>query len=537
MTPPAVAEGSGGGSSSARAPDSAAQPEVTLRQWIAVFGGIAGSFVAVLNIQITSASLREIQGAMSATLTEASWITTAYVASALVVMPLTGWLVRVFSARTYTLWNMVFFMISLVACALAWDLPVMIAVRFISGFFGGALIPMSMYILLVTLPVGKRPAAFMIWGLAIAMAPSIGPVLGGWLTEEISWTLVFYVQLIPSAMVLMALFYCLEGAPRQLALLRQVNWLSIVFMAVGLLLLITVLEEGNRHDWFESDTITQLAVISAVLLVVFMLIQFFHRDPYINLRLYARRDFFLCCFVVGAFGAGVFGAQYIVSLYLLQVPQYSAGQVGTVLMWVGLPQLISGLIVLWLMPRVDNRMLMAFGCSLVAFSCFLNVSMSFDTGYGEFLVINVIRGFAQPFIMVVASVVATSAMEAVNQGSASALINLTRDLAGAITIASLKTGIVRRTDYHVDHVSEHVSVADPETASRLDQLTQHFSNYGADLQRAQDQAVAALNALVEREALIMAYNDMFYAIGIVFVLATIACFLIRRPPKRSPSPA
>ena len=533
MTPPAVADGAGGDSRPERAPESAVQPEVTLRQWIAVFGAIAGSFVAVVNFQVTSASLREIQGALSATLTEASWITTAYVASSLVVMPLTGWFVRVFSARTYTLWNMVLFMVSLVACALAWDLQVMIAFRFISGFFGGALIPMSMYIVLVTLPVGRRPVAFMVWGLAIAMAPSIGPVVGGWLTEEVSWTMVFYVQLLPSAMVLIALFYCLEGAPRQLGLLRQVNWLSIIFMTVGLLLLITVLEEGNRHDWFESDTITQLAVISAVMLVVFMVIQFFHRDPYVNLRLYARRDFFLCCIVVGAFGAGVFGAQYIVSLYLLQVPQYSAGQVGTVLMWVGLPQFISGLIVLWLLPRVDNRMMMAFGCSMFALSCFFNVSMSFDTGYWEFMVVNVLRGFGQPFIMVVASVVATSAMETVNQGSASALINVTRDLAGAITIASLKTGLVRRTDYHVDHVSEHVSIADPETASRLDQLTQHFSNYGADLQRAQDQAVAALNVLVERESLIMAYNDMFYALGIVFALATIACFLIRRPPKRA----
>lgn len=532
MTPPAAADGTEGDSRPVRASDSASEPEVTLRQWITVFGAIAGSFVAVLNIQITNASLREIQGALSATLTEASWITTAYVASSLVIMPLTGWFVRVFSVRTYVVWNLVLFMISVVGCALAWNLEAMITMRFISGFFGGALIPMSMYIVLITLPATKQPVAFMLWGIAIALAPTIGPVIGGWLTEAVSWTLVFYVQLIPSSIVLLALFFSLDSSPRQFGLLRQVNWLSILFMAAGMLLLITVLEEGNRNDWFESDTIFRLAVITAVLLIAFLVIQLFHRDPYINLRLLSRRNFLLCCIISATFGVGVFGAGFTVSLYLIQVPQYTAGQVGAVLMWVGIPQFISGILVLWLLPRVDNRILMAFGCLLFASSCFLNSSMSFDTGYSEFLVVNVLRGFGQPFIILVASVMATTGIEPLNRGSASALFNITRDLAGAITIALLKTGIVRRTDYHVDHVSEHVSVADPETASRLDQLTQHFLNYTGDIEIAQDQAVAALNALVERESLILAYNDMFFAIGVVFALTTVACLLVRRPSKR-----
>ena len=533
MIPVDVTEGVTEGQAEKSTPGSARDTTVSVRQWIAVFGAISGSFVAVLNIQITNASIREIQGALSATLTEASWITTAYVASSLVIMPLTGWFVRVFSVRTYTLANMALFMLSVVACALAWSLESMIAMRFISGFFGGALIPMSMYIILITLPAVKRPIAFMFWGIAIAVAPSLGPVLGGWLTEEISWKLVFYVQLIPSTGVFMTLFYCLDSSPRHLRLLKQVNWVSIAFMAIGLLLLITVLEEGNRHDWFESVMITRLAVMSAVLLVLFLLIQFFHKDPYINLRLYGRRDFFLCCIVVGAFGVGVFGAQFSLALYLIQIPQYTAGQVGTVLMWIGFPQFVSGLLVLWLIPRVDARLLLGFGCGLFSLSCFLNIGMSYDTGYSELIFVNVIRGFSQPFIMVVAASVATSVIEPANQGSASALINVTRDLAGAIAIASLKTGMVRRTDFHIDHVSEHITPNDPETSSRLDQLRQHFFEFGGDIELAHEQAILALNSLMEREALIMAYNDMFFGIGVVFVIATVACAFLRRPPKRS----
>ena len=173
MTQIDVTEGSGDGQVDRLTWISTRDTTVSIRQWIAVFGAISGSFVAVLNIQITNASIREIQGALSATLTEASWITTAYVASSLVIMPLTGWFVRVFSVRTYTLANMALFMLSVVGCALAWRLEAMIAMRFISGFFGGALIPMSMYIILITLPAEKRSIAFMSWGIAIAIAPPI----------------------------------------------------------------------------------------------------------------------------------------------------------------------------------------------------------------------------------------------------------------------------------------------------------------------------------------------------------------------------
>ena len=200
-------------------------------------------------------------------------------------------------------------------------------------------------------------------------------------------------------------------------------------------------------------------------------------------------------------------------------------------MWIGIPQLVVAPLVLWLMPRVDHRILIGIGCALFGTSCFLNVDMSFDTGYWELMFVNVVRACGQPFIMVVIPSLATAAIERAPHGSAAALLNISRDVGGAIGIASLETGIVRRSDFHADHLSEHVSTFDPETTARLDQLTQHFLDYSGDIQIAQDQAVAALNTLVERDSLVMAYNDMFFAIGIVFVLATVAYFFLRSPNK------
>ena len=531
MTTDTAGIGTGG----ARAPQASstedAEDDVSLRQWIAVAGAIVGSFCAILNIQITNTSLREIQAALSATLTEASWITTAYLAAAIVVMPLTAWLTRVFSIRTYATVNVAMFMISLVACALAWDLKVMIALRFISGLFGGGLIPMAFTVILVTLPASKRPIAFMFWAMLTVQAPTIGPALGGWLTDTYSWQLIFYVQLVPSFFVICCLLYGLDRTPRQLHLLRQIQWFSILFMAAGLFLFITVLEEGNRHDWFGSNFITRLAMFSAAFLLIFVFVQFYKKEPYINLRLYARRDFSISCFIFFAFGIGVYGTMFIIALYLIQVPQYTATQVSTVIMWIGIPQLVVAPLVLWLMPRVDHRVLIGIGCMLFSASCFLNVDMSFDTGYWELMFVNVVRACGQPFIMVVIPLLATASIERAHHGSAAALINASRDLGGAIGIASLKTGIVRRSDFHADHVSEHVSTFDPETTVRLDQLTQHFLDYSGDIQIAQDQAVATLSTLVERDSLVMAYNDMFFAIGCIFVLATIACIFLRLPPK------
>ncbi len=476
--------------------------------------------------------MREIQTALSANLTEASWITTAYLASAIVIMPLTAWFTRVFSLRTYATANTVGFMVSLVACALAWDLNAMIALRFLAGLFGGSLIPMAFSVILATLPGSKRPVAFVWWSVLTVQAPTVGPALGGWLTDTFSWELIFYVQMIPAGIGFACLHYGLEKSPRSLGLLRQIQWFSIAFMAVGLFLFIMVLEEGNRHDWFTSDYITRLSMISGFCLIVFVAIQLLRKGPYINLRLYGRRNFGICCLLYFGFGIGVFGTAFIIALYLIQVPQYTATQVSTVIMWIGIPQIVAAPLVLWLLPRVDARLLMGIGCLLFSVSCFLNVNMSFDTGYWELMFVNIVRAVGQPFLMVVVPIFATSLMEASNHGSASAILNMTRDIGGAVGIACLSTGISRRSDFHVDHVSEHVSTYDAETNARLDQLTQHFFAYSGDLQLAQDQAVAALNSLVNRDATIMAYNDMFFAIGAIFAIGLIACIFLRRAPAQ-----
>src|SRR5262249_25066775 len=269
-----------------------AVPETpSLKCWIAVLGSLLGAFMAVLDIQITNSSLKDIQGALGASTDEGSWISTSYLVAEIVVIPLTAWLSKVFSIRRYLFVNAVLFLIFSCLCALSWNLNSMIFFRACQGFTGGVLIPMAFTIILTTLPHSKQTLGLALFSITATFAPAIGPTIGGWLTETYSWHLVFYINLIPGVILLAAVWYAVAPQPLFLWMLKGGDWLGILTMAVGLGTLTTFLEEGNRKDWFGSSLITRLAIISFISLILFVIIELIRKKPFINLRLLLRRNF------------------------------------------------------------------------------------------------------------------------------------------------------------------------------------------------------------------------------------------------------
>src|SRR5438874_166347 len=229
-----------------------AAPAISAKTWIAVIGATLGAFMAVLNIQIVNASLADIQGAIGAGVDEGGWISTSYLIAEIVVIPLSGWLAQVFSVRIYLLTNAVLFLLLSIACALAQNLPQMIALRAAQGFTGGVLIPMAFTLIITLLPKAKQPIGLALFALSATFAPAIGPTIGGYLTENFGWQFIFYVNLVPGAVMIGMLWFSLEAGPMQLSLLAEGDWPGIVTMAIGLSALQTVLEEGNTADWFGS---------------------------------------------------------------------------------------------------------------------------------------------------------------------------------------------------------------------------------------------------------------------------------------------
>jgi DHA2 family multidrug resistance protein len=510
-------------------PASAAATTVSAKTWLAIFGATLGAFMAVLNIQIVNASLADIQGAIGAGIDDGGWISTSYLIAEIVVIPLSGWLAQVFSIRVYLLTNAILFLAFSAACALAQDLPQMIALRAVQGFTGGVLIPMAFTLIITLLPKAKQPVGLALFAISATFAPAIGPTIGGYLTENWGWQYIFYVNLVPGLLMIGMLWFSLESKPMQLALLRQGDWPGVVTMAIGLGALQTVLEEGNKDDWFGSTFIVRLSVIAAVALALFFRVELTSQKPLLNLRLLARRNFGFGVLANFLMGVALYGSVFILPQYLARIQGYNSEQIGMVLAWTGLPQLVLIPLVPRLMKRFDARLVIGVGFVLFAASNFMNIFMTPDYGSDQLFWPNVVRAVGQALAFAPLSAVSTAGIEMENAGSASALFNMMRNLGGAIGIAMLQTFLTKREQYHSNVLGQSVTLFEQATRTRIDQLTQYFLNHGiTDRTEASREALVAIGHVVQKQAFILAFSDTFYLLGAALIVGLMAVVLLKK---------
>lgn len=494
---------------------------VSLRTWIAVAAGLLGAFMAVLDIQITNSSLRDILGTLSATQEEGSWISTAYLCAEIVVIPMTALFTRAFGQRRYLMGTTALFLVFSTLCGSAWSLDSMIVFRMLQGFTGGALIPMAMTLVLTRLPPSKRAAGMAMFGLTATLAPAMGPTLGGYLTELYGWPWIFYINFVPGILLIGGMWWGLDKEPQNLQVLFKADWLGIAFMATGLASLTIFLEEGNTKDWFDSSFIITFAALALVGVLGWIVIGFSRPDPFVNLRLYGTRNFMVATVLSSVVGMGLYGSSYLLPLFLGQIAGYSPMQIGEVIAWMGLPQLFVMPFVAKLSQKVDNRLLCMFGLTLFGVSCVMNGFMDATTGYDQLMLTQIIRAIGQPFVMLTMSNFAMNGVAPRDMGSASSLFNMTRNLGGSVGIALLATTLTNREHFHSARLGEAVSMAAPATQTRIDQLTQGFMGAGMDPATAANQAIAAIDRIVRRESFVMAYNDAFLIVGVVLLAACI----------------
>ena len=508
----------------------AAAPTISAKTWVAVIGATLGAFMAVLNIQIVNASLADIQGAIGAGIDDGGWISTSYLIAEIIVIPLSGWLAQVFSIRIYLLTNAVLFLLLSMACAFAQDLPQMIVLRAVQGFTGGVLIPMAFTLIITLLPKAKQPIGLALFALSATFAPAIGPTIGGYLTENLGWQFIFYVNLVPGAIMIGMLYFSLDAKPMKLSLLREGDWSGIITMAIGLAALQTVLEEGNKDDWFGSPFIVKLSIIAAVALTAFLWIELTAKKPVLNLRLLFRRNFGFGILANFLLGIALYGSVYILPVYLSRIQGYNAEQIGMVLAWTGLPQLLLIPMVPRLMKRFDPRLIIGVGFALFAASNFMNIFMTNDYATDQLFWPNIVRALGQALVMAPLSAVATAGIEAENAGSASGLFNMMRNLGGAVGIALLQTLLTKREQYHSNVLMQSVSMLEQATRTRIEQLTQYFMNHGViDQAEASHRAVIAIGHIVQKQAFILAFSDTFYLLGAALLVALMAALLLRKP--------
>jgi DHA2 family multidrug resistance protein len=502
---------------------------VPLKTWIAVGGSLIGAFMAVLNIQITNASLPYIEGGIGTGGINGAWVITAYLIGEIVVIPMTDFLSRVFSLRRYLIVNTVLFLLLSAACGQAHSLPEMIVLRGLQGFTGGVLIPLAFTIIVSMLPRSKQPMGLAAFAITATFAPSIGPTIGGWLTDNYGWPSIFYIDLVPGSVMLAALIYGLPRSPTRFGLLRHGDWLGIALMAIGLASLQTVLDEGNVYDWFGSPFIVQLSLISALSLTAFLIVELTTAQPLVRLRLLARRNFGFGTLGNFLLGFALYGSAYLLPQYLSVSLGFDSEQVGEVMAWTGLPQLLIIPFVPLMMQKIDARLLVGLGLAIFAASCFMNLRLDANYGAPQLLMPNVVRAIGQALVLTPLSALAMAGITAEEAGNASGLFNMLRNLGGAIGTAVLETFFTKREQYHSFMINARVSDFQEATRERLSEMQRFFMAHGiADPATAMHQAVIAVGGIIRGQATLMGYADCFGLLGAVLAIAALTVAMLKK---------
>jgi DHA2 family multidrug resistance protein len=498
----------------------------TVRDWLAVSGGIFGAFMAILDIQITNASLADIGGAIGATAADQSWISTGYLMAEIVVIPLTGWLASVFGLRRYLAVNSALFVLSSIGCAASGSLTQMILFRAGQGFTGGVLIPTALSIVRTRLPAERQSIGIALFGLVATLAPALGPTVGGWLTENFSWHYIFYLNIGPGIIAIALQLYALNHTEMRLSELRRGDGLGIASMAVGLSSLVFVLEEGRSLDWFGSTEIIGASITAGLGIVVFIIAELTGDRPFINLRLLASRSVGGSGLLLAVFGATAFGSLYLIPTYLALIPRYNAQQIGEVAMWAGLPQLVVLPLLPLLMRKVDLRLMVAAGLVLFAVSCFINVDLTHDTAAPQLILPQILRAFGQPLVTIPLTQLSIVGLSPRDTADASGLTNVLRNLGASIGTAMLSTTVQVREQFHFSVIADHLTQNDLRLHERLGTLTAVFGGAG---HTATMRGLSTIANQVRTEAYVLAYADSFWLLGVLIIASMAAVLLLKKP--------
>lgn len=510
---------------------------VSLRAWVAVLGGTAGCFMAGMNVHVTNASLPDIRGSLSADFEQGSWITTSYLVAEIIIIPLTGWLVSVFSMRRVLMVGTGGFVIFSIICSAAPDINSMILARALQGAFGGVLIPLSFQIIITELPPSKHPFGMALFAVANNVAQAAGPSLGGWLTDAYNWRWIFYLQVPPGLILLAAIGWATPRTPAALDRLRKGDWGGITAMALGLSALQIMLEEGERHDWFSSNLIIYAAFIAITGLAAFIIIELRSKTPFINLRLLGRYNFGLASLMQFTFGAVVFGVVFLVPNYFAETQGYDAEQIGLTMIPYGLIQFVLSFAAPKLMRWSSVRTILILGFVIMAAGCLMNIHLDSDSAANVIVPSLVVRGAGQAFIVVALGVMAVQGLEKSELGSASSLFSTVRNVGGAIGIALAGQLVVEREKFHdliINEAANPFSIAYREQMLQLvrtfsgQQLDRHTALYSAAASPYREQALATVHKLIQHEALLMAYSDAFLVAGLCMLACAAGGVLLRK---------
>ncbi len=508
------------------APQAPAADHIDPKRMIAFFAMVFGMFMSILDIQIVSASLAEIQAGLSAGSDEVAWVQTAYLIAEVVMIPLSGTLARIVSTRILFSVSAAGFTLASMLAATATNIDQMIIYRALQGFIGGGMIPSVFAAAFTIFPPSKRSVVSPMIGLVATLAPTIGPTIGGYLSHAFSWHWLFLINVIPGIIVTVVTWNLIDFDKPEWHLFRKFDWWGLISMAVFLGALEYVLEEGNANDWFNDEAIRYCAVASAIGGIVFFYRAFKVEFPVVDLRAFTNRNFAFGSLFSFVMGIGLYGLTYLYPLYLGRIRGYDSLMIGETMFVSGLAMFFTAPIAGRLSVKMDPRVMMMIGFASFASGTWIMSSMTADWDFYELLVPQILRGFGLMLCMVPINNVALGTLSPAKIRGASGVFNLTRNLGGAVGLAAINTVLTQREQEHYARLAEHVQWGNPEAVETMRNIAGNYSSYGLDGTAI---AIRKISGMVTQQAMIMSFIDVFLILTALFSTLIVLAFLIKKP--------
>ncbi len=517
--------------------------------WIYLFIGFGamafGQFMAMLDIQIVASSLPQIQAGISASADEVSWVQTAYLIPEVVMIPLSGYLSRLWGTQKLFMASCAGFTIMSVLTGLSSNIDQMIVTRALQGFIGGAMIPTVFAIAFTAFPVEKRLTAGTIMGLIVSLAPMIGPTLGGHLTDLLSWRWLFFINVIPGIIVISLVGRFGDFDKGDPSLAKGFDWPGLILMATFLISLQYVLEEGTSKDWMADDRILWLTVLAVLSGAAFIWRQLSYHQPIVQLKAFGDRNFSVGIVINFTNGAVLFGGTFLIPLFLGRIEQFTPAQVGTTMLVSGLVTFIIAPVASRVVRQVDGRIAIVFGLCLSAFGIWSGHGLTKTWGFWDFAWLQGLRAFGVMIAMIGGQMTAMSTLPPQLAKSASGILNLARNTGGAVGLALLSTNLTQQTASHRLDLASAVSLSNVRAQAMLQGLTERMAAMG--VANPAGAARKAFDFMLSEQAQVLAFGDGFALLTVTCLCAAVVSLLARpgpamgmgvpAPGKPSPNPA
>ncbi|MCK1638394.1 DHA2 family efflux MFS transporter permease subunit [Bradyrhizobium sp. 157] len=502
-----------------------ASERIPPRRMFAFLIMVFGMFMSILDIQVVSASLAEIQAGLSASSSEVSWVQTSYLIAEVIAIPLSGFLSRALGTRLLFAISAAGFTIASFFCGFASTIEQMIIWRAIQGFLGAGMIPTVFASAYTVFPRSKFHIVGPIIGLVATLAPTIGPTVGGYITGMMSWHWLFFINIVPGIGITVGVLALVDFDKPDLALLEHFDWWGLLFMASFLGTLEYVLEEGPQSQWLEDTSVAICAAICTVSAIAFFWRVLSVKEPIVDIRTFSDRNFAIGCLISFCVGIGLYGLTYLYPRYLAEVRGYSALMIGETMFISGLAMFLTAPIVGRLMVKYDVRYLIAIGLVLFALGSYQMTWITKDYDFYELLIPQILRGVGMMLVIVPTNTTALGTLAPERVKNASGLFNLTRNLGGAVGLAVINQVLNERTDLHISRLHDSVTWGNATAVETLNMLTQRTQGMGD----AALMAMKQLSQIVHRQAVVMGYGDVFFMLAVFYLALSLLVMVLKKP--------